>query len=360
MGVAAAVGTELGFYSGAGEAKQERKRDRDYLSGSEDDAFEKAAKQGMTDAGAFSDFKVERPRTRVAVEPETIEKDNYSSDVHVDTLDPYDGSPDALTVGIASSSNELQEQPDATTEGSDLDSVYDSIRKNKAKATASVEMTKAEKEDRPDPGFRVYHVDSITREETEIPPYTSPQALFSKKNSEETPVESVNKAESKYEEANEEAVSQQPSSDYDETTYDGYQTIQKANSRSSRDEELQAMKVARMANRVKASQIDESKIGVMKMDDPGKSEKHNLSSNENLSEIYSTIKSNKEAAVSSELTMQDGKVEEWPDPGIRVYHVRVDKVTRKETEISPKKKQSGATRTCSATESAWGAEPWGE
>eukprot|EP00957_Ditylum_brightwellii_P028373 2142504-Ditylum_brightwellii.AAC.1 len=34
-------------------------------------------------------------------------------------------------------------------------------------------------------------------------------------------------------------------SDYDETTYDGYQVIQAANSAESRDEELESMKKAR-------------------------------------------------------------------------------------------------------------------
>ena len=36
-------------------------------------------------------------------------------------------------------------------------------------------------DERPDPGFRVYHVDSVTREETEIPPYTSPQSILNEK-----------------------------------------------------------------------------------------------------------------------------------------------------------------------------------
>jgi len=42
-------------------------------------------------------------------------------------------------------------------------------------------ISDGEVDERPDPGFRVYHVDSVTREETEIPPYTSPQSVLKKK-----------------------------------------------------------------------------------------------------------------------------------------------------------------------------------
>ena len=43
----------------------------------------------------------------------------------------------------------------------------------------------------------------------------------------------------------------------DEKTLDGYQEIMSANSASSREEELQRMKEARMRNRLKASSLDE-------------------------------------------------------------------------------------------------------
>jgi hypothetical protein len=52
------------------------------------------------------------------------------------------------------------------------------------------------------------------------------------------------------------------SSSYDETTFDGYQDIQQANSRTSREDELLAMKVARQQNRMGQDQIDPNKIGL--------------------------------------------------------------------------------------------------
>jgi hypothetical protein len=367
MGVAAAVGTELGFYSGAADAGQERQKDRESLfqdigvSGSEDAAFEKAAMQGMTDATAFSyESKVEKPKSR--------KTDEFNAEsVASSSTELYDGSPDALTVGIASAPNEMKKEIDTIEDfgGEGLDSVYNSIRKNKAQASKNVEMTKADKEERTDPGFRVYHVDSVTRKETEIPPYTSPEALFSQEETEENvAVESENLNEAKVEKASEEEDAQPASlNNYDEKTFDGYQTIQNANSRESRDEELKLMREARIANRKKGSEIDPTKIGVNKADDDfGKStEKEDLeTNNEDLSEIYSAIKANKEAAMSSGLTMQDGEVDERPDPGFRVYHV--DSVTREETEIPPytspqsvlKKKKAAAASDDSDS------QPWGE
>jgi len=372
VGVAAAVGTELGFYSGAGAAAQERKKDRDSLfqepgiSRGEDDAFEKAARQGVSDASAFV-YKVEKPKIR--------KEENVNVNVPVDddnddstaTALPFDGFPDALTVGVASEDeHEPKEESDVNSNGADdnLDSVYDRIRKNKAVAAVDVEMGAADNDSRPDPGFRVYHVDKETRKETEIPPYTSPQKFFSQQNNVAEPVQQPKAKAGVEVEAGNGAGSASAaaavdekyddSSDYNEKTYDGYTAIQEANGSSSREEELKAMKIARMANRIKVSEIDESKIGVMPMDDDftGKSDE---SEKEDFSAIYSTIKANKEAVFSG-LEMQKGEEEERPDPGVRIYSE--DKDTRIETVIplytSPQalKESQSAIYTDN--------EPWGE
>jgi hypothetical protein len=199
----------------------------------------------------------------------------------------------------------------------------------------------------------VYHVDSETREETEIPPYTSPASLFSEKKEEDnTADESSVLSEAKTEDVD------LPDSidDYDEKTFDGYQTIQKANSRASREEELKLMREARIANRSSTSTIDPSKIGVLSSDDlVAKPEETEVASSkeEDLSGIYSTIKANKEAAKSSGLTMQDSADEDRPDPGFRIVHV--DSVTREETEIPPYTSPQSVLNKKKAN-----SEPWGE
>jgi Glycine/D-amino acid oxidases (deaminating) len=272
MGVAAAVGTELGFYSGAKEAAQERQKDRQALfqnsgiSSEEDSAFEKAAKLGISDASTF-DFgpsnmnsvrKAEEPNRNVADEP----KDSSNRL-------PFDGSLDALTVGIASSDEVSNSSSDDEKENG-LESVYESIRQKKAKAATNLEMNKVEKEERPDPGFRVYYIDEDTGEYIEIPPYTSPPHIFSNKATNGSAAATDDGQEEKGEKVNASAVAEiEEESQTQEkgTTYDGYQAIQQANSRASREDELEAMKTARLANRAKASDINESRIGVKKSQD---------------------------------------------------------------------------------------------
>jgi thiazole synthase len=232
LGIAASVGTELGFYSGAGAAKQEREKDRQALYGEglsgSDDAFEKAAMLGVTDGSSFSIKKRER---------KVVQKE--------------ENEPDTITLDDALAQTKTSDDDDEK-KSSSLDDVYEKIRQNKAKSASQVKMNEpAKKEERPDPGFRIYHVDSVTREVTEIPPYSGPLG-------------GLNKLEENIDESKSNSES---SNGYDETTFDGYQTIQKANSRATRQEELDAMRKSRQANRLKVSEIDENKIGAKKMDD---------------------------------------------------------------------------------------------
>jgi|AntRauTorckE5430_2_1112549.scaffolds.fasta_scaffold01920_4 uncharacterized protein YfkK (UPF0435 family) len=348
MGVAAAVGTELGFYSGAGAAKQERQKDRDSLfqdsggSGDEDDAFEKAARLGVTDASAFSyESKVEKPKTRKEEIDRAIDDNEDST---ASTL-PFDGTPDALTIGIASAGE--AEDVTHSNKVNDLDSVYDNIRKNKAEAAENLEMSTSENDTRPDPGFRIYHVDKETRKGTEIPPYTSPETFLNQNRKDEPVQQPKSNAVSETEtEAGKEDFQNDSNNDYDEKTFDGYQTIQKENSRSTREEELQAMKLARIANRVKVSEIDQSKIGVQQMNGNGKLDD---AVEDDLSSIYSAVKANKEAS-SSGSKMQKGVTE----LGIRTHDV--DEETRNETESPP----NISFKAFMASQSAADNDPWGE
>ena len=135
-------------------------------------------------------------------------------------------------------------------DASDLNQLYDSINKNKA---AFVEMGVSKEEERPDPGFRIFFVDN-DGERHEVPPFTSPEEM--------TRIVAAKKGP--------QAVFVDPqviTENYSEQTFDGYTTIQQANSRSSRQEELEAMKDVRRKNRFGgADMVDESKIGAQRMD----------------------------------------------------------------------------------------------
>merc|ERR1712238_425735 len=60
----------------------------------------------------------------------------------------------------------------------DISKIYAQIKDNKRTVHREVEMMQDTAEDpRPDPGFRIYRVDHETREQREVPPYTSPQEM---------------------------------------------------------------------------------------------------------------------------------------------------------------------------------------
>ncbi|KAG7364070.1 glycine oxidase [Nitzschia inconspicua] len=266
VGVAAAVGTELGSYSTARSAREERRKDREMLfrssslSGADlsdleegsssdmDEAFERAAQLGRQDAAAFSGIEDQRKTSR---EPFSLEAESSTSHNTV----PYDGSADAFTVGTAkvekSESNPLSDAiPRNDTNDSGLQSIYQSIAKNKSKQ--KVDLPEKAKDERPDPGFRIYHLDKATGRQTEVPPYTNPgqflQTLGGKQPvdppKEATGLPLVPESSSSFDPI------AQNNSRYDETTYDGYQAILEANGSSDRKDELLAMREARRKNRL--------------------------------------------------------------------------------------------------------------
>jgi len=296
VGIAAAVGTELGFYSGANAASEERKKDRDSLfredigeTGTEEDAFERAAKLGLSDASTFSSFgeSVEHRREKNVDVDVDVDESQHIMDVTEDVpseesqveMQPFEGSADALTVGFASSSEDSSEEGILSTE----------------------EETN--------------NLDSNEQNESNT---SSP-------------------------------------STYDETTYDGYTTIQAANSRDTRKMELDAMKKVRIANRIKSSQIDESLIGAFKMSDnddnddndddvisaaaaTSSSSKTSSSENNNesdISDVYAEIRANKNASAAYGIKMSDSgpSNSEMNDPGFRIYHVNSE--TREVNEVPP-------------------------
>jgi glycine oxidase len=344
VGVAAAVGTELGSYSTARSASAERKQDRESLWDSDNkrnDAFERAAAMGKQDAAVFTNFgyssgSVERKEDETGEEDEAAEEpDDDDDDSKLQISTKTDGQPDAITVGAASDSSSGS-PPDSGT-SKDLSSVYQSIRDNKAKQQFSLQ--EAQPDERPDPGFRIFHIDEETGESREVPPYTSPgvflemvkaekakgragteQVLddgysaiqeeaarhgddetriqkmrearmsnragapmgglnleesafrdYSSQNSNKASIKlntelssnlSVGSAKNGFSTANivNGASKQSQQQDYSETTLDGYQDIIAANTRPSREEELEAMRAARRSNREGRDQVDESEF----------------------------------------------------------------------------------------------------
>jgi len=296
-GIAASVGTELGSYSTARSAGTERSLDRKSFFGSEDDSndsdaetedlFEKAAMMGKEDAGVFEGFgdvtttstsksssesgdperlKFYYPKQEEALRPRKSSKKNTASkppimevmesssddktsslaaDTKTETTVPYDGSADAITVGSSAQSEETE-----ASEG--LDSIYESIRANKAKQDFDLPDQNIQ-DDRPDPGFRISHVDKKTGESRVIPPYTQPAVFFEGLETEqkECDTETTDKEETSMVSSTATAAGSATASNsnYDETTYDGYQEIFKANASDNRQDELKKMKEARMKNR---------------------------------------------------------------------------------------------------------------
>lgn len=271
VGVAAAVGTELGSYSTARSAGEERRKDREMLFGSSstangvtpdsmdgdnahsDEAFERAAMMGRQDAAAFTGLnnsdRISTPAASLSLEAESSSSHN--------TI-PYDGSADAITVGTAKVEEEdemvlgsswYDSVPKEGNSNPDLQSIYQSIANNKSKQ--KVELPAKKKDSRPDPGFRIYHLDKETGKHTEVPPFTTPGEFLEglkPKQRIEQPTEIVASPPVTAESVTNGAV--QKTNNYDETTYDGYQAILEANGSSSREEELEAMREARRQNRL--------------------------------------------------------------------------------------------------------------
>jgi hypothetical protein len=273
-GIAASVGTELGFYEGAAAAKGDRAKDRQAmfgLSAEDEDALERAAGMGIGDAAAFSfgdesDGWMKRKNSAATT-------DNADQNEAID-MEKISAEPDALTVGIKEEEDDeyttlAQEWSDAQTNNpygedddqevdvgikSNLASIYEKIKANKAKASESVEMGEDSSEEREDPGFRIYHVDKETRETTEVPPFTSPGEFFQMKEEGKFSSSSVVNTPPSTEKEAEEG---QP-------LFDGYTAIREAyGGRTTAEETAEATRSARMKNRVKTSEIDESKIGAM-------------------------------------------------------------------------------------------------
>jgi thiazole synthase len=321
-GVAASVGTELGSYSSARSAKEERNRDRLALFGDGqaenglEKAFEEAAAMGKQDATYYS-----------------FGEEKADAGPKLETV-PYEGSADAYTVG-SSQVNEPEETPISVDEDAvAVAAAYQTIHANKSNQV-TVELDDMELEERPDPGFRILHVDEESGEEREVPPYTSPGEFMKMVQAE--------KSQSGMSNLNDEEINGnniQPTGDSEEleseTTFDGYTTIQNAS--KSREEELADMRKARQQNRVDQESVDLSKIGAQHRvngasDGSNEVRDANQEKDESsdINAAYTEIMARKAAQGVQLLDEED---EELPaDPGFRIYHV--DAETEEQREVPP-------------------------
>ena len=331
VGVAASVGTELGSYSTARSASEERRRDRESMwgSSSSDDALERAAALGKQDATVFTNFGQPEDLSASSSEyDDKIKEDEGDISLEESTkIVPFRSYPENLkTDNSADVGSPIQGT-------SDLDSVYQSIQNNKAKQEVTFENPQPEK--RPDPGFRIYHVDEETNEHREVPPYTSPGVFLETIKAEKMGTPTAT-------EVGEKDVSNE------QELYDGYKAIEDTVKHKDDEEIAQNMRNSRMNNRVNAfdavnidedsfpdyseeSRATKSKIMWEKQEmGVGGSKQAEPSSDADLSNVYESIRQRK-AAVSVELA--ETLEEKRPDPGFRIYHI--DSETGEHREVPP-------------------------
>merc|ERR1712238_38833 len=192
-----------------------------------------------------------------------VVESSTDSDSSSTSTSTFDGSADAFTVGSATSSATAGENTTANINSKEeLESIYQLIRNNKSKQ--DVDLPDQTEEKRPDPGFRIYHVDKKTGESRIVPPYTSQAEFFESLEAEEASAVKENKSPQGQEEvvvstsASASASVLSDNTDIDGSTkdssgmsFDGYQKIVDANSSDNRQDELNAMKEARRKNRSK-------------------------------------------------------------------------------------------------------------
>ena len=283
-GVSTSVGTELGFYEGAAAATDDRAKDRKSMFGlaeEEEAALERAAGMGRDDAQAFS-FGNEADGwmvNKIGDNADVLD-DSDEDDASIEGF-AVEADPDAYTVAVLGDDANKDEpapplmlQEERSNEKvdikGDLPSLYEKIKANKAKG-GSKEMGENPDRERPDPGFRIHFVDPKTRELTEVPPYTSPGEFHQMKAEGKLTSSGTATGGGQRVEGNADtSATSIPDSTEEEgkPLFDGYQTIREAYGGGTTDEETaEYTRQARMKNRGKSSEIDESKIGATRLED---------------------------------------------------------------------------------------------
>lgn len=339
-GISAAVGTELGSYSTARSASSERAKDRASLFGDNtDDLLEKAAQMGIDDASAFSGYE---PTTSEKQDPamlpklaesdaQAVPENTYMASLNPAsiTTTPFEGSADAFTV-----------QGEQLDDGDNLPSIYESIQANQA-TRGDIEMGTSSGGDnaKPDPGFRIYHIDPDTDEQREVPPFTTLGEVEEMLAAEKTGA----------------TTDSSNSKDQGDSILDGYQAIEDAAAETD-DSAAAMMRAARTKNRSESStsasslDLDPDSFPSFQEQNPAAAPRNgqtpspspaitypkaletspDSSNDSNLSDIYKKILSNKAASVEM---MEDAGGKDLPDPGFRIYYV--DPETGEHHEVPP-------------------------
>ena len=150
--------------------------------------------------------------------------------------------------GSSSDSKGENKKPSTETDFSRLEALYKSISTNKAVSTPKI-IDDIDNDNNEIFDFELHLVDPETGEEIFHPPNTSPaefdEMIADMKVQESKAVEDITNPV----EPSNNIANKQLNTEPDETTFDGYTDIQKSNSRSTRSEELEAMRAARIANR---------------------------------------------------------------------------------------------------------------
>jgi glycine/D-amino acid oxidase-like deaminating enzyme len=326
-GVAAAVGTELGSYSTARSASEERQKDRRALfDTNSDDSLERAAMLGRQDAGAFSYEKDEVGNTRVSKSSEMATNKDRPSESQLSlqpaTTTPYEGSADAWTV------NHSPAEDDDEEESESLNSIYDKIRENKAKTR--VEMGVAKEDERPDPGFRIYHVDSETGESREVPPYTTQEEMEKIVAQEKKDRSGINGEAPNGSSA--EADHHTVEAEKGDSVLNGYQAIYDASEGVSPEESAEAMNELRNRARGETESLNLNESEFPTLEQKRSKPQQFESEDPAMNDVYQRIRENK-AASTSNVEMTESIPEERPDPGFRIYHV--DSETGESREVPP-------------------------
>ncbi|KAL3928741.1 MAG: hypothetical protein SGBAC_012516, partial [Bacillariaceae sp.] len=148
---------------------------------------------------------------------------------------------------------EEEQEQEEEAPAADMLSVYQKIKEQKD--AVDFEMNDPSGDERPDPGFRIWHVAADGTERV-VPPYTSPGEFLATIENEEGAASAAPTANGDGQHtpvagsATQETNGQSSMEEYSEKTLDGYETIISANGSSSRDDELAAMREARRSNRL--------------------------------------------------------------------------------------------------------------
>lgn len=345
------VGTELGFYSDATVAKEERKKERNSMFTVDDqdllDTFEKAALAGKKDGSAFVYRDESTPSKKKDDHDSVLQKISQieattGEDESVESQESEPSIVDQLTLSTDDNSNKS------------MDELYQTIVKNKASKDYQTESTVSDNEPKKKEfHFKIYHVDKQTGEKILVPPGTKPEAfermLAAKKGHIQTPGEKTFDAA-----VHDDNTFVQQMAAADEKTYDGYVTLQDG------DFDMRTWKNARMQNRFDS--VNDGQVGAEREEDDNKEVSSSVDANsesdkdteasssvvedsqndkerskdKSMEDLYQTIQENKaKASQAHPIVETDSTTSEAPKKEFNFKIFRMDPKTGEKILVPP-------------------------